>query len=97
MAKLKNHPELVDAWPPQPAEIFSGYGFEPPRTVEIVLVRVVEEEGTAVTFLGRHARGGCRYRIETEGEEFAARLRAFLARNAGRTLSELGELEIGEE
>jgi hypothetical protein len=97
MAKLKNHLELVGVWPPQPVEIFSGYGFEPPRTAEIVLVRVVEEEGAAVTFHCRHARGGCRYQIETEGEEFAARLRALLARNVGRTLSELGDLEIGEE
>ena len=97
MTKLKDYLERAGTWPPQPVEIFSGYGFEPPRTTEIVLIGVVEEEGTTVTFHGRHARGGCRYLIETATEEFAARLRALLARHAGRTLSELGDLEIGEE
>ena len=52
MVLLKDHPELIDSWPPQAAEIFSGYGFNDPRLEEIVLLSVLpEEDSPAVTFI----------------------------------------------
>jgi hypothetical protein len=97
MALLQDHPELAGQWPPQPAEIFSGYGFYDPRPEEIVLLSVVPEDDSAtVTFHGKHQRGGCRYRLETSSEEFAALLRSWLNRHLGKTLQDLGSMEIEE-
>jgi hypothetical protein len=95
MALLKDHPELIDQWPPQPAEIFSGYGFNDPRPEEIVLLKVLpEEDSPVVTFSGKHQRGACRYRLEVSSEEFAAILRSWLNRHLGKNLLELGSLEV---
>lgn len=95
MELLKVHPELIDSWPPQAAEIFSGYGFNDPRPEEIVLLSVLpEEDNSVVTFSGKHQRGACRYRLETSNEKFAAYLRLWLNQHLGKSLLELGNLEI---
>jgi len=97
LKRLKDYPDRIGSWPPPLAEVFSGYGFTPTHPAEIVLIGVVDGERTDVRFKARHTVGGCSYRIETGSEEFASRLRALLARHAGKNLVEPGELEIGEE
>lgn len=97
MTQLKDYHGLIGPWPPEPVEVFSGYGFAPPHPEQIVLIGVVDEEGPDVTFKARHPYGGCSYRIETGSEDFARQLRVLLAPHAGKNLVELGDLEIGEQ
>jgi hypothetical protein len=98
MALLREHPKLLNGWPPKPVEVYSGYGFLDPDPGEILLLSVVpEDEDTTVILHGRHVRGACRYYLQTADEEFATLLRIWLNRHLGKSLLELGNLDVEEK
>jgi hypothetical protein len=93
--KTKRLRELPD-WPPQPGGAYDA-STRFPIAGEAVITEVFPVTGMEVTFHGKFEGHQHSYHYFAESEKIAARIREAVFANVGRTVSDLGELEIEVE
>ena|ERR1700693_2106381 len=84
--------ELPD-WPPEPGGAYeSGTVF--PVAGEAVVIEVFPAIGDMVTFHGEFGKNPHSYHYTASSETIASRIHAVIFANLGKTVADLGDLEI---
>jgi hypothetical protein len=96
--RLREHPGFPDGWPAQPGGSFSGSHAVPLHggdlLVQVFLQRIVGSDLPRVVLMTLYQGAEHTHEFRIGDKEFAEGLVRFLTLNAGRTIDEIGELEV---
>jgi len=93
--RLRDHAKIVD-WPPQPGGAGDGSKEHPQAQSQAVIeeVHVGSVANKSVPLSGTFRGTAFTYDILTKDPSFARKLVAELARHVGKTLQEIGDLDV---
>jgi len=80
-------------WPPQPRGAFNA-SYESPTSEQAVLKELVRVQDNSVTFTTTFAGKQFTYDCEVSNSKLAKNLAEVLERNTGKTLMQLGALDV---
>ena len=94
--KIRVHPQTIDDWPPQPGGASIGRAEHPQSesqaVIETVHVESIVDKSVPVTAIFRG--NTFTYDIQTKDHLFAKRLATEIAKHIGKTLQQIGDLDI---
>lgn len=96
--RLREHPGFLDGWPAEPGGAFGGSYASPldggDILMEVLLQRAVGSDEPSVVLRTLYQGGEHTRDNRVRDEQFAEALVRLLNLNAGRTIKEIGELEV---
>jgi hypothetical protein len=87
--KIKDLPN----WPPEPRGPFNA-SYKSPTSDQAVLKELVRVQDNSVTFTATFEAKQCTYDFEVANTRVAKNLAEVLARNIGKTVTQLGAVEV---
>jgi len=83
----------LEGWPPQPGGPFEPFYFVP-ASEQAIVKEVITSHRNWVTFTGSFGGKDLTYDFETPDKTFALQLKEIIKANTGRTLLEIGNIDI---